>query len=341
MKRITTAAVVLAATTSMASAGGIDRSGQSLRALFEDGGETGNYAELSYSFADPTANGSLGSDDGLDAYSQFGLAYKTNLTDQLSFALILDTPFAANVTYGAGPFAGGTAQIDSTAFTGVLRYKFNNGFSVHGGLRLQELGGTIVSIGLLQAESDLELGYVAGVAYERPDIALRVALTYNSEIDHGLTGTENVVNPTAFTVTTPASWNLDFQTGIAENTLLFGSVRYVEWAGFNLTTPGLGTYANFTANTTSYTLGVGRKFNENWSGAVTIGYESPTTRPTTTPLAPTAGFRSIGLGATYTQGNTKISGGVTYGKLGDQSFGPVTWTDNDVFGAGVRVGFNF
>ncbi|MDB9944045.1 hypothetical protein OAD19_03400 [Octadecabacter sp.] len=155
-------------------------------------------------------------------------------------------------------------MIDSTAITTVLRYKFDGGFSIHRGARAQEIGGNIVAApGLLVADSDYDFGYLVGAAYERPDIALRVALTYNSEIDNVLSRSENGVAIADFTLTTPASWNLEFQTGVAEDTLVFGSIRYAEWDGFNLTA-NTKEYANFEGNTMSYSVGVGRHLNDSF-----------------------------------------------------------------------------
>lgn len=341
MKRLAITAGAISLIAGAAHAGGVDRSGQSVRALFEKGGASGAYAEFSFGTVNPTANGNAGGDP-LEAYSQLGFAVKQDMGDAFSFALIADQPFGASVQYPAGaPFGGSGAHVQSRALTAVGRYKLPSNFSVFGGLRFQKLSGTIVSApDTLNASSKFNVGYLVGVAYEKPEIAMRVALTYNSKITNKMSGTQNggAIN---FNIVTPQSWNLEAQTGIAANTLLFGSIRYVGWNGFNVTTP-LKTYASFTGNTTTYSVGLGRKFTENWSGAVTLGYEKPGVRPTTTALAPTTGSTSIGLGATYTQGNTKITAGVTYAKLGDQNNGGgVTWTGNKAIAAGIRVGVSF
>lgn len=356
MKNFVSAAALLAATTSIASAGGIDRSGQFVRALFEEGGENGAYAEFSYGAVSPGASSAGLPVDPLKSYSQFGFAYKQDINEQLSFGLIVDQPIGASVDYRPFPFAfgiSGFALVDSTAVTALARYKFNENFSVHGGIRLQDLGGQIqtfvggVSPANLTASSDFGIGFVVGAAYERPDIAMRFALTYSSEIDVDLTGTEIALatataSQTAFTATIPASLNLEFQTGIAKDTLLFGSIRYVEWEGFNLTTPGQGQYVNFRDDSITYSLGVGRRFNDNWSGAVTLGFEEPGTRPGNTLLNPKTGQKSIGFGVTYTQGRTKVTGGVTYAKLGNQNFANgLNFNDNSAIGAGIRVGLSF
>lgn len=310
--------------------------------LFEEGGETGAYLEFSVRSINPEAGpGGLGVDP-LRSDVEANLAVKLQVTDSLSFALIKDQPFAVNTDYRPATSARGI--LSSTGFTAVLRQEFENGLSAHGGLRMLSLNGELAGApggnpALLDVSSDYDLGYLAGVAYERPDIALRVALTYNSEIDAELSGTENA-SAVALTTTTPDSINLEFQTGIAQDTLAFGTVRHAYWKGFNVTSP-LGTYATLSDDTTAYSVGIGRRLNENWSTAVTLGYEAAGTRPGSTPLAPTTGTKSIGLGGTYTQGNTKISAGVTYAELGTQTVSTGTFNDNSAIGVGVRLGINF
>ncbi len=379
MNRITTAAAMLAATTSIASAGGIDRSNQFLGPLFEAGGASGSYAQLSFGFIQPEANApNLGVSGSLTDYNSVGLAYKTDFNDKLSFALIVEEPYGADIRYAtASVFSGGGASVSSEQITGVLRYKFNDNWSVHGGIRALQADGLIdtfvaapvpggVAPISVTADGSFGFGGLVGVAYERPDIALRVALTYNSAIDVDFDGTETVFGDAArtivaatgatnFTVEFPESINLEFQTGIAEDTLLFGSVRHAFYDGFNLTAPantaifggGLGAtrYVNFTSDTTTFTLGVGRRFNENWSGTVSITHEDEGTVPSTTALAPTTGFTSLSLGARYTQDAWTISGGVSYTNLGNQLVnspaGVANFNDNKVVAAGLRFGYNF
>lgn len=350
---------VLGATTAlvmggaMAQAGGIDRSNQSVSAIFEKTGETGNYFQFSYGSISPSTNTRSGGNP-LQDYSLLGFSYKRQFNEHISLSVIYDEPFGAGVRYPltalGGAFAavgGANATVESQAVTFVGRYETGTGLSIHGGLRAQKLSGSITTSQRLVAESGYDLGYVVGAAYEIPDIALRVAVTYNSEIENGLVGTETIFAPpsvasTSFTVTTPESVNIDFQTGIAKDTLVFGSIRHVKWAGFNLTT-ATNVYARFPDNTTTYTLGVGRKFNENWSGAVSIGYEAEGTKPTSTPLAPYTGSKSITVGATYTQNAMKITGGVTYAELGDTSFPALgeSWSGGKAVAVGLKVGYSF
>ncbi len=102
-------------------------------------------------------------------------------------------------------------------------------------------------------------GWLAGAAYQIPEIALKASVTYRSEIDHKTDVNENIsiTNFPAFnavlaglgvapdkiaalstngktTITTPQSVNLDFQTGIMANTVAFANLRWVDWSSFSI-----------------------------------------------------------------------------------------------------------
>jgi long-subunit fatty acid transport protein len=369
MRKLLVAVGTLALSTGAVSAGGIDRSGQGLTNLFE----AGRNIELSLGFVNPDVAGNDvavfgGGSTGNVAndYTQFSLSYKQDLTDKLSMSVILDQPFGADVLYGPGSVAlGGTrAEARTLAATGVLRYKFGGGFSVHGGLRVQRAEGEIDLRGLayggfngysVDLDSNTALGYLVGVAYERPEIALRVALTYNSKITHDFDTVESVGGVTVGTgvteVNTPQSVNLDFQTGIAKNTLLFGQIRWADWSDFKIDpaffTPRAGGGLIDLDDTTTFTLGVGRRFSENWSGSISFSYEDGGD-PLVSPLAPSNGRRGVTLAAVYTRDNMKITTGINYTKLGDaqaETGTPDTarasFSDSSSVGVGVRVAFTF
>ncbi len=389
MNRILAGASLLALSTVSAQAGGIDRSGQSMAVIFEQG----TYAELSFGSVSPDVSGvqvvsfppALGgtvagsrSGDMTKSYIQASAAMKHDYGDKLSVALILDQPYGADVEYGMGTgyFASGAfAQLRSEAVTTVARYKFNDNFSVHGGLRYQRLtaealipyitlpvgplAGTAYSV---NGDRDDGWGYLVGVAYERPEIAMRVALTYNSTIRHSLDTTESsaigLSNTSTTNVDTPQSLNLEFQTGIAKDTLVFGSVRWVDWSEFEIRPSDYDTLTGILAggpgvalvsyedDTITYNLGVGRRFTENWAGSVSVGYE-PANNNFASNLGPTDGNWSVGLGASYTYDNYEISGGVRYVRIGDAEtrvgpFAPATsFKDNEAIGVGFKVAVTF
>lgn len=361
MTRTILTAAALCAATGAAHAGGIDRSGQSIAALFEQG----NYAEFSLGSVSPSVSGSVlgvGSGNMADPYWQVGAAYKQQINDNLSYAVIFDQPFGANVQYSAGvpyPLATSNATLETAALTGLLRYRMDNGFGIHGGLRLQRLEARarfpIVAGYNATADSDYGVGYVAGASYERPDIALRVALTYNSKIKTSHTTLETLTAPVTALVTkteveTPQSVNLDFQTGIAKDTLIFGGIRWVNWSDFTID-PLIyrgatgNAFLSYADDTYTYTMGVGRRFTDTWSGSVSLTYEDGDSVTPVSNLGPTSGKFGVTVGARYKNENFSVSTGINYTWIGDATtaIGPLRpkFTDNSAIGVGVKIGWNY
>ncbi len=345
-------AALAVCTAAPALAGGLDRSGQSVTPLFADG----NVVTFSLGYVAPsitgtdaaaTATGDVGND-----FPAFGVSYKRDLNPTWSMAVMFDEPYGGDVTYGASsPVYGGTsADVSSSSFTALGQYNMQNGFSLHGGLRTLKVDADVTLSGAaygglsgynFTGEGETAFGYVVGAAYERPDIALRVSLTYTSEIDFDMSTVESISGASDITVTAPQSVNLEFQTGIMADTLLFGSVRWVNWDGFNVTPTTLATpLVEYTDDVITYSAGIGRRFNDNWSGALTVGYEE-TKGGTVSALGPTDGFLSVGAGATYTMDNgNKVTGGVQYIMPGDADVASggstATMTDNSIIAAGLK-----
>lgn len=367
MKHFLLPSAILLGSAVTATAGNIDRSGQSITALFEEG----RYGEFSFGSVSPSVSGtstaglgSVNSGDISPSYLQFGAAYKADINDKWSYAIIFDQPYGADTAYalGTGYFAqGANAELKSNALTGILRYKMPSNFSIHGGLRVQTLEATanipFVSNYAVTGERDVGIGYLVGAAYERPDIALRVSLTYNSEIEHEVDTVETSTalggpNSSVTTVDTPQSLNLEFQTGIAADTLLFGGVRWTDWSEFNIspanygTLTGGGSLLSYNDDVYTWTLGVGRRLNETWSIAGLISYEEQT-GGFFTNLGPADGATSVGLAATYTKDNMKITTGIRYVNVGSaQTAIPgnapaANFRNNDALAIGVKVGFSF
>ncbi|MCV2872918.1 outer membrane protein transport protein [Defluviimonas sp. WL0050] len=353
-----TSGLLLSASTALA--GGLERSAQSVAILFEPG----NYAEFTLGAFNPVVTGvgngpfaGLVSGDMAGSYVTYSLGYKQALNDKVDLAIIVDQPIGASVSYPAGnapyPFAGSSADVESLAVTGLLRYKLPSNFSVIGGVRVQASKGQVhletpvLTNYDLSADRDTALGYVMGVAWEKPEIAARVALTYNSKIDQSYdtveTGLALIPLNGTLDVQIPQSVNLEFQTGIAADTLLFGSIRWVDWTVFDITPQFLGSpIVSYSNDIVTYNLGVGRKFNEQWSGAVLVGYEKNLGDPVGN-LGATDGYTSFGLAATYKVDNMKITGGVRYVAIGDATTTSVgsSFNDNSGIGAGIRVGYSF
>lgn len=356
LKKLILATTALTTIAGSALAGGLERTTQSMAVLFEEG----SYVELSFGTVSPDVSGNLGADSGdiFPSYTNLGLSYKADLNEQLSYAIIFDQPYGADTDYPDGtghPFAGATAKVRSNAISGVLQYNMGNGASVYGGLRAQTLQaeatlGNAIPGYSIESDTNLALGYLVGAAYERPDIALRVALTYHSETTHDLELTETLGTTTVTDqdVIMPQALNLEFQSGVAEDTLVFGSVRWVEWSETEIDPPIYDSVTDpapplvfFEDDRITYTLGLGRRLNETWSILGSVSYEE-TTGSQTGNLGPVDGFTSYSIGAVYTKDNMKISSGIRYVDIGDAtSFNNNVFTDNDAIAAGVRVGWSF
>jgi long-subunit fatty acid transport protein len=373
MNRIAPGAVaLLLSSTSMASALGLDRSGQDITSIFE----TGNYAELSFGFASPTLEGTdlLGNEieDVGEDFTVLSGSLTYAVTPQFSLGLIVDQPYGADISYGGSPAAtllGGTAaNLDSTGFTLLGRYRINDSFSVHGGLRHVRSDAEVTLSGLaygplngynVELSGGQGTGYVLGAAYERPDIALRLALTYQSEIELEFDTVESgpaLPGPVASstTIVAPESWNLDFQTGIAADTLLFGQVRYAAYGDTILSPTFFGTATGGGSITDlddgfSYTLGVGRRLSDRLSGSLAVTYEPEQDDDLVSPLAPVNGQVSVQLGTQYAlTERLTLSGGLRYTWLGDAR--PETGTPdtaraefagNEAVSVALQIGYRF
>ena len=168
-------------------------------------------------------------------------------------------------------------EVRSQSLTGMLGVKFgeNKNFQIYGGPVAQRIQAETKLRGLAYGPAsgytstsnpDMDYGYIAGVAYYKPEIALKAALTYRSEIEHnvdiaeyyplagirtaagaqqqGATAEQAAALGAAaanrnsnYEISTPKSVNFDFQTGINPTTLATAKVRWVPWSDFIITAP--------------------------------------------------------------------------------------------------------
>jgi long-subunit fatty acid transport protein len=381
MKATGMALGALLASTAMATAGGLDRDPATTGILFEEG----TYLEFSYTAVRPEVSGVLAAapvaTGGVaPSYGFATLAYRQQVSENLSFALIADAPYGADVAYPNNPnypFATSQAEVRTQQITAALRYQVTDAVSVYGGLRAMRAQANDVYVAAvtaagpppagftyrLDAESDWAFGYMLGAAYEIPEIALRVALTYFSEVDlemrggQGVSGTPRVpaaalplALPANWTVTMPQSVLLEAQSGIAEDTLLFGSVRWTNWDGFAIV-PGAyptptGALVDYDDDVWTWALGVGRRLTDDLSVSATVEYEAEQ-GGFSGNLGPTDGRLSIGVGAEYTIDNISIAGGIQYSWIGDAETSGgggvllANFRDNRAVAAGIRIGIQF
>ena len=201
-------------------------------------------------------------------------------------------------------------------------------------------------------ESDRRTSLIMGAAYERPEIALRVALTYEQGYTHEFDTVETIPALGAFPVTSvteiemPDVLTLDFQSGVAPGTLVFGSIRHATWSDWTVSPAGYlaltgGPVTSIDDDVTTYRIGVGRAFTDQISGFARFTYEDGS-GDVLSRLAPTDGSRAFGVGGSYTTGAIKVTGGVEFIDFGDGTDGAGTvFADNDAVALGVSVGYSF
>jgi long-chain fatty acid transport protein len=205
-------------------------------------------------------------------------------------------------------------------------------------------------------------GWRAGVAYEIPEYAMRASLVYNSRVKYdSLSGTVDLtqvpLGAAPFGVVTnvtgeaeaPDSLELKLQSGIAPDWLAFGSVKWTNWSILQsialCPTASSGSCTHSTQLTSldllyqdgwTVTGGVGHKFNDQWSGAVSLTWD----RGTSHGYGAQTDSWTVGVGAAYsptqniewrlagavgilTSGSsgTITQDGVTYGNDASYSFG--------------------
>ena len=275
LKTLTVALAALSA-ASIASAAGLDRSGQDITAFLQDG----VYAEAVYTYLDADVSGEDTStkrnkiDDIAESYDFFRYGVKADIDDTFSVGILYDEPFGAAADYsGKNDFVSheqnpvlpippnGEAtnvEVRTENLTGILGAKFgeNKEFQVYGGPVAQRVQADVKLRGKAYGLADgytthisagQDYGWLAGASYSKPEIALQAALTYRSEIEHNLSLSENFpalalkqMNPNSvgeIEIVTPKSVNFDFQTGINPTTLATAKVRWVPWSDFEIVPP--------------------------------------------------------------------------------------------------------
>ena len=237
-------------------------------------------------------------------------------------------------------------EVRSNSLTAILGAKFgsNKEFQIYGGPVAQRIESEVKLRGLAygpatgytsNSNPDQDYGWIAGMSYSKPEIALKAALTYRSEIDHSLEITENyplagllaAANPpvgvpplvaaaaaanrtSTMEITTPKSVNFDFQTGINSTTLATAKVRWVPWSDFKITPPLYNEFSKRSYGPDGLSLveyeddqwqvevGMAKRLSPALALSGSVGWDSGAGDPTTS-LGPIDGYYSVGLGAKY------------------------------------------
>ena len=276
---------------------------------------------------------------------------------------------------------GTKVEVRSENITAIMGMKLgaNKNFQIYGGPVAQRVQADVKLRGSAYGPAtgytshispDQDYGWLAGVAYSKPEIALKAALTYRSEIDHSMDITETYPlagllagNPAAATqtnnmeITTPKSVNFDFQTGINPTTLATAKVRWVPWGDFSIVPPlynevskrsygpdGLAL-VDYSDDQWQVELGMAKRLAPALAVSGTIGWDSGSGDPTTS-LGPIDGYYSVGLGAKYNvTPEWAVSAGGKYLWFGDAKGQLPTqqivgdFQDNDGYIVGVKLSY--
>lgn len=273
--------IAFATAASSGFAAGLDRSGQDIKGFFKDG----TYAEVDYIYIDTDISGQDNGNRKIDnitkdpyQFARYGV--KADVNDNVSLGVFYDEPWGAKVAYsGNNDFISNdqntNVNVHTQSWTGLVGLK-SNGFQIYGGPVLQKAKADVHLRGSAygpltgydaNVNSDTAVGWAAGVAYSKPEIALNAALTYRSEIEHKATIGENIplmgssiknsvaqllgitdpaqinaltaYSATEAKITTPKSVNLNLQSGISREHQLLGTldVRWVPWSDFTIVPP--------------------------------------------------------------------------------------------------------
>lgn len=334
----------------VASASGLSRSSQSTDILFKQGrlfefGMThispdlpGKYQPGAVMLGAATGNpGNTPNSDAPKAYNKTGFAVKADINDSMRFAFIYDQPWGVNYGYSQGYYKGWGADVYSHNLTALLAAEIAPNITIYGGPAVENNVADITLAVRSPAASpaqasqidyhthfgDTSWGYVVGGAYEIPAIALRVALTYRSDIEHKQDADETVaINAYAggspisvvmpktttsksFSYKSPKSVNLEFQTGVTQSTLLMASIRWTDHSKFlvypatwKTVTKGTAPLASYEKPSLEYNLGIGQKINDMFSIAAGVSFDSGTGGDSNdaSPFGPYEGSTAFTLG---------------------------------------------
>ena len=345
--------------TSGVFAGGYESNALSTSFMYEEGGEFNAYSEVSYGSRSYDIKGTVYAPTGSAVKDQTSttISVKYDVTDNITVGFTNYNQGSIQLDYSEAGSAGAAALpvVDLTIDARVLMAKYNISENIGfiAGVKqtvVKDATANIfqsVPLGASSITGGNEIGYVYGAVYTRDDIAMRVELTAETSTDFELATTNTGIPDGTTLGSTPDYMNLYFQSGIAEDTLLYGSMRTANWSENQLYVyPHNNAATSSFTDSTTYSLGLGRKFTDNFSGSVSLSGEPKGASASDTPLTITNGYQGITLGGKYTIDNMSITAGYNYTRVGDVTLtvpglGTGEFTDNTITGLGVRVGFKF
>ncbi|MEI1722955.1 transporter [Acinetobacter baumannii] len=358
--------------SNISHASALEQSGQSILPFLENG----NYAEANLFAVDASVSGivndradlvrdhqSRDTGDIAESTQFYTAAIKLQLTDRLGFGVLYDQPFSADIKYPARSnnsyfdndisHEGTSVKANTQNLSLLFGYSPYQHFQIYGGPVYQTVKANVALRGNAYTpafngynakfKQQGEIGWLLGGSYQLPDIALKAAITYRSKIKYKFQVEEDIfgeplklVENEKTKLETPASLNIDFQTGISEKSLVYMNLRWVNWKEFETRPPQYGALSeilmkeltngeyiqgfkldSYQNDQYSATLGIAHQFTEKWSTSTDVSWDSGTGNPAST-MGPIKGSWSLGLGVQFNPAkNYFITGSLKYFWLGD------------------------
>ena len=262
------------------------------------------------------------------------------------------------------------ATLNTMSFIG--KYNVSENFGVIIGASQNSLAKTKITtiLGTYDVKAKSAMGSIMGVVYSQPDIAMRVELlvqpksTIKAEssyteatgggnsADEWMAAAGGVSSDASFTTTLsrPEMITLNFQSGIATDTLLYGSIHKAAWKSAQITAAtdsAVTTVTSAFTDTTALSLGVARKINDQLALTASFSSEDGGGKTSTSLFTQSNGSQGVSLGARYTVDNITISGGYNYTNVGDVTVNgssavqQAVYKNNSVSAFGFKIGFSF
>jgi long-subunit fatty acid transport protein len=336
----------------------------------------GSNAEIGFASVSPSLPAVKGTGSaftfasGLDVAPSFSAvtgSVKTEMGDSFDLGLFYTSQGnGVGIDYGTITGLEGNitikADLEIPTLAAIGRYKINDAMSVFIGAKQTTVkAGATLKLGM-DSNSNLNpdvtshwelakksgIGAIYGAAYEMPEIALRVVLTIEDDIDLKIPATAKggLADTGTATASIGDAMSLNFQTGIAEDTLLFGNIRRSNWKDNQVKVPvlvaGLTQVSSFSDGD-SYSLGIGRKINDDLSVSIS-GFYDGSSGGAISELAPTGSTKTLSVGGKYAiADNADLSIGGSYSQRGDALTGSykASLTDSEVISLGAKIAFSF
>ncbi len=322
----------------------------------------GTYFELSTAKVSPNVTGTTVAPkiSMLPSYSANTFAFKMDLNDKVSIGFADYLSAGIFVDYRDTGVINAFVDLAIRSRLLVAKYQVNENSSILGGLKYSKTSNASANvlknpIGTLAIPSTSDSALALGVAYEKPEVALRVSALYQSATKFDLPMSSSsyatLVNGKAGL---PKSMTIRFQSGVAKDTLVFGSAHRGDWANsqiqFETDFDAGGNYVGQTGTvlarssfttTTAYTLGVGRKLSEKYAVTATYGWQKGSGATGTSLLSTTNGKKSLTLGGKFTSGPMSLSAGYSRISLGDYTHNSgYVFSNNKANIIGVKLGLS-